>query len=55
MKRGSLWAARMHGVEETHCDESDAGQEQQGSAPGSQGSVWNSLPWGTARFHTEGI
>lgn len=29
------------------------GEEQWGAAMRARGSVWDSLPWGTARFHTE--
>ena len=53
METGPLWAAWVHGMEEMHCDEPAVGEEQWGTAMGARGSVWNSLPWGTACFHTE--
>lgn len=53
METGPLWAAWVHGMEETHWDEPVVGEEQWSTAMGTLVSVWDSLPQGTARFHTE--
>lgn len=50
---GSLWAAWVHDMEKTCWDEPAVGEEQCGTAMGTLGSVWDSLPRGTACFHTE--